>query len=510
MFFGNEGKHSLKKKKEDISDVEAEEKEVSEEGVLDEDVEEIREDVLDEETKEEPSEKPAAEEEDSDLDLDSNLDLDLDSDLELYKDLDLDLDLDTDPDLYQKFGAAEDAHEGAHEGMQEDEQDLKAQPMVGGIIDHAAAAIGDELLGVEQTVPVALAPSKNRHILVRVVGIIVIVLLVAIVISGIALYVLDSNRIKYVPENTTLDNKINISHDTREQLKEEISTYFTDTSNTMEVSVDFVGDVRQINLKNTAEIDTDAMVDAAFEPYNKTIVERMIDNVEEMVTGNIPARNVSIMIKPLTDKIKAEIDAIAEEINTDATDATYEYDKSENDLVAVPAQDGKSVNVDQTVSNIEDAIQKGNTKDTVAASVDVTKPENTEFGQAIYVDTSACVLHFYQDGQETNKYPCTPGMSGYSTPKGDWTLSAKDPSPTWYNPHSSWSESMPETIGPGASNPLGLRSLALSCGGGIYIHGTTNTSQLGTRASHGCIRLANAKIVELYDIVNVGIPIFVR
>ena len=112
-------------------------------------------------------------------------------------------------------------------------------------------------------------------------------------------------------------------------------------------------------------------------------------------------------------------------------------------------------------------------------------------------------------GSVAKQYPCTPGMSGYATPSGDWTVSYKDPNPSWYNPHSDWSKGMPEVIAPGPTNPLGLRALALSCGGGIYIHGTTNLGQLGYPGSHGCIRLANESIVELYDLAELGIPVFV-
>jgi lipoprotein-anchoring transpeptidase ErfK/SrfK len=38
----------------------------------------------------------------------------------------------------------------------------------------------------------------------------------------------------------------------------------------------------------------------------------------------------------------------------------------------------------------------------------------------------------------------------------------------------------------------------------IYIHGTNAESRLGTPASHGCVRMGNADIVELYELVSVG------
>ena len=36
----------------------------------------------------------------------------------------------------------------------------------------------------------------------------------------------------------------------------------------------------------------------------------------------------------------------------------------------------------------------------------------------------------------------------------------------------------------------------------IYIHGTNQEQLLGTPASHGCIRMANADVIELFDFVN--------
>ena len=38
----------------------------------------------------------------------------------------------------------------------------------------------------------------------------------------------------------------------------------------------------------------------------------------------------------------------------------------------------------------------------------------------------------------------------------------------------------------------------------IYIHGTHNEDKLGEPLSHGCIRMANKDVIELFDLVNVG------
>lgn len=44
----------------------------------------------------------------------------------------------------------------------------------------------------------------------------------------------------------------------------------------------------------------------------------------------------------------------------------------------------------------------------------------------------------------------------------------------------------------------------------IYIHGTNQESLLGTPASHGCVRLGNADMMELYDQVAVGTEVEIQ
>ena len=38
----------------------------------------------------------------------------------------------------------------------------------------------------------------------------------------------------------------------------------------------------------------------------------------------------------------------------------------------------------------------------------------------------------------------------------------------------------------------------------IYIHGTRHEDKIGKPHSHGCIRMRNADVIELFDLVNVG------
>jgi L,D-transpeptidase YbiS len=44
----------------------------------------------------------------------------------------------------------------------------------------------------------------------------------------------------------------------------------------------------------------------------------------------------------------------------------------------------------------------------------------------------------------------------------------------------------------------------------IYIHGTNHEGQIGERASHGCIRMRNSDLVELFDQVEVDTPVMIK
>ena len=43
----------------------------------------------------------------------------------------------------------------------------------------------------------------------------------------------------------------------------------------------------------------------------------------------------------------------------------------------------------------------------------------------------------------------------------------------------------------------------------IYFHGTNQEDRIGMPASHGCIRLRNTDVVELFSMVPLGTPVFI-
>ena len=56
-------------------------------------------------------------------------------------------------------------------------------------------------------------------------------------------------------------------------------------------------------------------------------------------------------------------------------------------------------------------------------------------------------------------------------------------------------------------NPLKARWMGIYNGAGI--HGTSASGSIGTAASHGCIRMLIPDVIELYDQVPVGAPVYI-
>jgi lipoprotein-anchoring transpeptidase ErfK/SrfK len=44
----------------------------------------------------------------------------------------------------------------------------------------------------------------------------------------------------------------------------------------------------------------------------------------------------------------------------------------------------------------------------------------------------------------------------------------------------------------------------------IYIHGTKHEGKIGTPASCGCVRMRNADVVELFDLIDEGTPVIIE
>src|SRR5689334_15441368 len=131
--------------------------------------------------------------------------------------------------------------------------------------------------------------------------------------------------------------------------------------------------------------------------------------------------------------------------------------------------------------------------------------------KTIVVKTNERQLYFVIDESHALRFPVGVGRAGM-TWKGTARVEGKYLRPAWSVPQMIRRENprLPVVIPGGASNnPMGEAALTLR-GGEYAIHGTNRPSSVGGFVSHGCIRMYNEDIRELYRLVRVGTPVIVE
>ncbi len=104
-------------------------------------------------------------------------------------------------------------------------------------------------------------------------------------------------------------------------------------------------------------------------------------------------------------------------------------------------------------------------------------------------------LAVIEDGRVIKIFPTAVGAAKSPSPTGSFTIVQRIVDPTWYGKG--------KVVAPGKNNPVGTRWLGLSAKG-YGIHGTNNPASIGHNASHGCIRMRNRDVEELFGMVSVG------
>lgn len=125
---------------------------------------------------------------------------------------------------------------------------------------------------------------------------------------------------------------------------------------------------------------------------------------------------------------------------------------------------------------------------------------------ALVLNVPACRLDVVA-GADTARYPVSPGTPDHPTPLGTYAVERVIWNPSWVPPPFPWAAGYDVTP-PGPDNPVGR--VKLYFGRYLYVHGTPDEAALGTPASHGCVRMAQADAMALARAVHAwatpGVP----
>ncbi|MBD2203483.1 L,D-transpeptidase [Calothrix sp. FACHB-1219] len=115
-------------------------------------------------------------------------------------------------------------------------------------------------------------------------------------------------------------------------------------------------------------------------------------------------------------------------------------------------------------------------------------------------------LYVYSGDNLQASYPVAIGKPGLETPVGKFKVIEMLKNPDWTHPQTG------KLVLPGPNNPLGERWIAFWNSGREYIgfHGTPDRASVGKAVSHGCVRMYNEHVRELYELVKMGTPVVVE
>ncbi len=135
-----------------------------------------------------------------------------------------------------------------------------------------------------------------------------------------------------------------------------------------------------------------------------------------------------------------------------------------------------------------------------------------ELTDGLVVNLAELAVYHFQNGVFLRRYPLAAGRRDWETPTGTYKILNKIKNPTWRVPESiQWEmwdkgQDVITEVPPGPKNPLGAYWMATSAPG-VGFHATTSPWSVGRYASHGCFRMLQDQIEELFNQIEVGTPV---
>lgn len=256
--------------------------------------------------------------------------------------------------------------------------------------------------------------------------------------------------------------------------------------------------------------DVESSVDRAFTASRDgSLPSRLVREV----TGSPVDAAIGVDVNYSQRAVNKFVREVAGKVNVDPVDASVSAGPAS--LSVVKAKDGHKLRDNLLEKQLASLLDSGKGNRTLLAKVNVTKPAvttkqvATKYPTFITLDRANFQLRLWKNLELTKTYTVAVGQVGLETPAGTYAIQDKQVDPVWTVPNSAWAGDQAGMVVPGgtAENPLKARWLGIFDGAGI--HGTDETYSLGSAASHGCVRMAIPDVIELYDQVDVGTPIYI-
>jgi lipoprotein-anchoring transpeptidase ErfK/SrfK len=182
-------------------------------------------------------------------------------------------------------------------------------------------------------------------------------------------------------------------------------------------------------------------------------------------------------------------------------------------VYAKPLESGKKAEQKATETALKRAIRS------LEAGLQAVQPK----GLYIVIDTAENRLTLKRGERAIKEFVVSCGSGGlledpqgarkwiFDTPRGEYAVQTKLVNPTWIKPD--WAfieegESIPSDYNERIDNDT-LGDFALGFGNGYFIHGTLYTRLLGRNVTHGCVRVGDKDLKEIYQAAGIGTRVYI-
>jgi len=213
------------------------------------------------------------------------------------------------------------------------------------------------------------------------------------------------------------------------------------------------------------------------------------------------------------NKVTAYADKVASTIKKNPRDARVDIGLRRIGKVA--SKDGRTIDAKALATAVGAALVDPRQNRILTPKLKVIRPKVTTaglakaYGTIVTIDRGNFKLRLFKGLKLSKTYGVAVGLPDYPTPTGRYTIANKAVNPAWTAPNSPWAGAYAnETVAGGsAENPLKARWMGIV--NGVGIHGTGAPGSIGSRASHGCIRMTVPDVIDLYPRVPVGAPVVI-
>jgi lipoprotein-anchoring transpeptidase ErfK/SrfK len=342
----------------------------------------------------------------------------------------------------------------------------------------------------------------------RLIAVLALTITVLLVGAG-SLYAFDRQVQKKIAEGVTV-NGIDVGGLTPAQARAKLSDSLLQPLS-RPVSVRYKGQRFTLTTEQASvAVDIDGSVDRAMTASTEG---NLFTRTWREVRGQELEAQVDAKIDYSEDAVRRITARVERRLEVEARDAAVDLEHGKVD--PTPSRDGLDVRAARLRKDIRaELLDMGDTR-IARVKTKVIEPKVTteqlaeKYPAIIIVNRGAFQLSFYKNLKLQKTYGIAVGQVGLETPAGLYNVQNKAVDPAWHVPNSDWAGSLAGQIIPGGTpqNPLKARWMGIYNGAGI--HGTDATGSIGTAASHGCIRMLIPDVIELYDQVPVGAPVYI-